>query len=251
MIKFFRKIRYDLMENNRTEKYFKYALGEVLLVVIGILIALAISNWNSNRIQKVRNQQLLAKLAKEIDQNIERHKVIDTSEFGFKDRLQFTDSTRNILNRGVTVKNLDFLTKKELIYYTVTLNFNTNIFEELKNTGSLYAIGSDSLVGQIQQYYQLCERESFYNIEIGKTVLNRQEKCYEGFYAFMKLYQQNPKKAITHHDWIFDPLSKDYIYFQQFIDKTSFHSLMMIDKLEGILEASQDLKQLIAEEIEK
>jgi len=43
MIKFFRKIRYDLMEKNRTAQYFKYAIGEIILVVIGILIALQIN----------------------------------------------------------------------------------------------------------------------------------------------------------------------------------------------------------------
>jgi hypothetical protein len=48
MIKFFRKIRYDLMEKNKTGKYFKYAIGEIVLVVIGILIALQINNWNEN-----------------------------------------------------------------------------------------------------------------------------------------------------------------------------------------------------------
>ena len=46
MIKFFRKIRYDLMEKNKTSKYLKYAVGEIFLVVIGILLALQINNWN-------------------------------------------------------------------------------------------------------------------------------------------------------------------------------------------------------------
>ena len=49
MIKFFRKIRFDLMGKNNTSKYLKYAIGEVVLVVVGILIALSISNWNENR----------------------------------------------------------------------------------------------------------------------------------------------------------------------------------------------------------
>ena len=52
MIKFFRKNRYDLMEKNKTGKYLKYAIGEIVLVVIGILIALSINNWNSKRIEK-------------------------------------------------------------------------------------------------------------------------------------------------------------------------------------------------------
>jgi len=46
MIKFFRKIRYDLMEKDKTGKYLKYAIGEIVLVVIGIMIALSINNWN-------------------------------------------------------------------------------------------------------------------------------------------------------------------------------------------------------------
>ena len=49
MIKFFRKIRYDLMKQNKMSKYFKYAIGEIILVVIGILIALQINNWNEDR----------------------------------------------------------------------------------------------------------------------------------------------------------------------------------------------------------
>jgi len=49
MIKFFRKIRCDLIEKNKTRKYLKYAIGEIVLVVIGILIALQINNWNENQ----------------------------------------------------------------------------------------------------------------------------------------------------------------------------------------------------------
>ena len=49
MIKFFRHIRKSLLMENKTSKYFKYAIGEILLVVIGILIALQINNWNEHR----------------------------------------------------------------------------------------------------------------------------------------------------------------------------------------------------------
>ncbi|MCA0154272.1 DUF6090 family protein [Winogradskyella vincentii] len=56
MIKFFRKIRYNLMSENKTGKYFKYAIGEIVLVVIGILIALQINNWNEKR--KAENKEL-------------------------------------------------------------------------------------------------------------------------------------------------------------------------------------------------
>jgi len=48
-MKFFRKIRQNLLVENKKGKYFKYAIGEIVLVVIGILIALSISNWNEKR----------------------------------------------------------------------------------------------------------------------------------------------------------------------------------------------------------
>lgn len=59
MIKFFRKIRHNLLIENKTGKYFKYAIGEIVLVVIGILIALQINNWNEeNKINKIRTLKL-------------------------------------------------------------------------------------------------------------------------------------------------------------------------------------------------
>ncbi|WP_411768397.1 DUF6090 family protein [Winogradskyella sp. A3E31] len=58
MIKFFRQIRFKLMEQKKTSRYFKYAIGEIILVVIGILIALQINNWNEHR-KQLRQQDLL------------------------------------------------------------------------------------------------------------------------------------------------------------------------------------------------
>ena len=52
MINFFRKIRKKMADDNRPLKYFRYAIGEIVLVVIGILIALQINNWNEQRKSK-------------------------------------------------------------------------------------------------------------------------------------------------------------------------------------------------------
>jgi len=49
MIKFFRQIRKQRLGEDKTRKYFKYTIGEIVLVVIGILIALSINNWNETR----------------------------------------------------------------------------------------------------------------------------------------------------------------------------------------------------------
>jgi Family of unknown function (DUF6090) len=53
MIKFFRKTRQQMISENKTSKYLKYAIGEIVLVVIGILIALSINNWNEDRKEEV------------------------------------------------------------------------------------------------------------------------------------------------------------------------------------------------------
>ena len=66
MIKFFRKIRYDLMEKNKTGKYLKYAIGEIVLVVIGILIALSINNWNESRKIGNKKQELILNLIRRL-----------------------------------------------------------------------------------------------------------------------------------------------------------------------------------------
>ena len=60
MIKFFRKIRHNLMSENKTGKYLKYAIGEIILVMIGILLALQVNNWNEKRIEreKIKAQYL-------------------------------------------------------------------------------------------------------------------------------------------------------------------------------------------------
>jgi len=59
MINFFRKIRKQLADDNMPLKYFRYAIGEILLVVIGILIALSINNWNQSRKQNIAENEFL------------------------------------------------------------------------------------------------------------------------------------------------------------------------------------------------
>ena len=66
MIKFFRKIRQNLLTENRFSKYFLYAVGEIVLVVIGILIALQVNTWNQHRI----NQNLELKLLEDLKRDL-------------------------------------------------------------------------------------------------------------------------------------------------------------------------------------
>ena len=66
MIKFFRHIRQNLIMENKTSKYLKYAIGEIVLVVIGILIALQINNWNEERKAKLSENQTLKNFVQDL-----------------------------------------------------------------------------------------------------------------------------------------------------------------------------------------
>ena len=69
MIKFFRKIRQNLLMENKTGKYFKYAIGEIILVVIGILIALSINNWNTQKNNEQKEKDALTEIFQGLESN--------------------------------------------------------------------------------------------------------------------------------------------------------------------------------------
>lgn len=69
MIKFFRKIRQNLLWEGKTGKYLKYAIGEIVLVVIGILIALQINNWNETRKQHIAEREFITSVKNDLKQD--------------------------------------------------------------------------------------------------------------------------------------------------------------------------------------
>ena len=70
MIKFFRKIRQKLLSENKFTSYLLYAIGEIVLVVFGILIALQINNWNQDRIYNKEREYLISELLDEFENNL-------------------------------------------------------------------------------------------------------------------------------------------------------------------------------------
>ncbi len=69
MFKFFRQIRHNLLAEGKITKYLKYAIGEIVLVVLGILIALSLNNWNQNRIENQVEKRLLKELFENLSLN--------------------------------------------------------------------------------------------------------------------------------------------------------------------------------------
>ncbi|MCB0606018.1 MAG: hypothetical protein KDC25_14205, partial [Saprospiraceae bacterium] len=71
MIKFFRKIRQKLLTENKFSKYLIYAIGEIVLVVIGILIALGINNWNEQRKNRIAEIKLYETIIKSLESDFD------------------------------------------------------------------------------------------------------------------------------------------------------------------------------------
>jgi len=92
MIKFFRKIRQNLLSEGKTGKYLKYAFGEIILVVIGILIALQLNNLNENKKNNVFEKEILS----QIQENLISDKfVLKQIELNF---IKAIVSSKKILN---------------------------------------------------------------------------------------------------------------------------------------------------------
>ena len=144
MIKFFRKIRYDLMEKNKTGKYFKYAIGEIILVVIGILIALQINNWNEIRKQRDKELHYLVNIKKDLNLNIkELDKYIAA-------RAKAIASANTIIEHyeGKPITDLKTFSQHTVEIYTWRKFFQiNNTFQELTNSGNLTLISNDSIKG--------------------------------------------------------------------------------------------------------
>ena len=88
MIKLFRNIRKNLIAEGKTSRYIKYAIGEIILVVIGILIALSINNWNQKRIKHQQLNSVYERIVIDIDNDVRQMSrtvaYYDSIEFIFK-----------------------------------------------------------------------------------------------------------------------------------------------------------------------
>ncbi|MBK8506064.1 MAG: hypothetical protein IPL46_30035 [Saprospiraceae bacterium] len=76
MIKFFRKIRQKTLTENKFGKYLTYAIGEIILVVIGILIALSINNWNENRKESKLEKNYLTGIRDDLKKDVEQATLV-------------------------------------------------------------------------------------------------------------------------------------------------------------------------------
>ena len=155
MIKFFRHIRKDLMEKNKTTKYFKYAIGEIILVVIGILIALQINNWNDVRKNRNYEQEILFL----IDQNLKNDSIaLSTELFKSKESNVLTDRLLEQVSLGNYSDSLNIWMGKIISFEN--FKSQSSAFEVLKSRG-LEVISDNELQLELISYYD----ESLYRVD--------------------------------------------------------------------------------------
>ena len=140
MIKFFRKIRRTLLTENKYSKYVLYAIGEVALVVIGILIALSLNNSNDHKKRKVQEVKILKEIKSELDFVLND---IKEDIVGYERNLNSTEIIySSILNQEDYTDSL----KRHYVNMFAKEEFlaSTSAFESLQSLG-LEIVSNDSI----------------------------------------------------------------------------------------------------------
>ncbi|MBK8448512.1 MAG: hypothetical protein IPO78_13735 [Saprospiraceae bacterium] len=137
MIKFFRTLRQQLLSDNKFNKYLVYAIGEIILVVIGILIALQINNWNESEKSKHQEQIILKNILKDLESDkIGLNKIIEA-------RTSTANSAKTMVSyyEGVKIEKLSdyYFHFVNVMYWQFHHPRNTT-FEELVNSGNMSII---------------------------------------------------------------------------------------------------------------
>ena len=151
-MKFLRKIRQNLISDGLTVRYLKYALGEIILVVIGILIALSINNWNQNRI--VQKEEI--KYYKNIKRQLTEDKDVINANINFNQfyykEYQFAIEIIENDDRS----NLDSLAiiSINLLEYS-DFHQETNTYQALVNSGEIKIINNQEIIEGLQRLEEI------------------------------------------------------------------------------------------------
>ena len=148
MIKFFRKIRYDLIGANKTGKYLKYAIGEIVLVVIGILIAVSINNWKQSIDLKKVEQNLYNDLIQELQNDL--FEIQGNRKYNTKYLLRYKYASEIIIND--TLKKMKDTLGTIATEVTNFSDFKNekSAYNKLASSGKLELITNKGILGRLQ-----------------------------------------------------------------------------------------------------
>lgn len=247
MIKFFQKIRYNLVSTNNTGKYFKYAIGEIFLVVIGILIALSINNWNENRKTRVTEITFLKNIKADLELNLK-----SLNDF-INIRKEAINSSNNVLDyfEGRKLLNLDDFNYHSLnVMNWLPFQQNDNTYQELVNSGQLSIITNKSIKDQMQNMQSSFKTVKF--IE-GEMQQDFESYMYDEYFRTVDLnstinnyFQQLDKKNITTNISVkeIENLLQNKTFKNGYV-LSNFNSEMLIDEYTKMKETTNKLIKLI------
>lgn len=150
MIKFFRKIRRKMLSENKFSKYLLYAIGEIILVVIGILIALQINNLNERKKSQGLEQKLLRELKVDLNQNITDFEINIQIR---KNALQVQNTLLEVMAQKRPYND----SLSSFFYYGRFLNISTlnvrhGAYDAIQSTGLTF-ITNDSIRNSLTEFY--------------------------------------------------------------------------------------------------
>ena len=152
MLRFFRRIRHALFASGQTRRYIFYAVGEIALVVIGILIALQVNNWNESRKNQTLEHEYYCRLLDDLNQD--RAQLIELKDLA-QQRLKASNQAARLLqNESAYKTEVGREMIKGLIGSLREFVPNNSAFEDLKSGGNIHLIRDKSVVKALNNYYQ-------------------------------------------------------------------------------------------------
>jgi len=146
MLAFLRKIRRSLIDSGATRRYLLYAIGEILLVMIGILLAIQVNNWNQDRLNRIEEQSLLALIHSEMEN------YLWLQEMGSRRQERILAAIERLLHAmKQTSSNLDMVQLDKDLHTIYTTRWvagagiSTNVYDILINGGKFGLISSQTL----------------------------------------------------------------------------------------------------------
>ena len=149
MLTFFRRIRKGLLDGGNTRKYLLYAIGEIALVVIGILIALSINNWNESNQENLQEIKILKQLRADLINNLEEAEQIHSE---VKLRLLYSDSISLYFNEKRKLDDSLVMYLVGFRYFSIFNSANT-AYKYIQSEG-MNIISNDSLRVNVTTMYE-------------------------------------------------------------------------------------------------
>ena len=150
MIKFFRKIRQQLLKENRVGKYLLYAIGEIALVMVGILLALQVNNWNEQKKERQIEQKLLEALKEEINSNINQIEQGIKLQKGYKKMYVALLEDFANLNRIINPTLLDSLVEGASAPQNIEIQ--SGVAKSIIATGDIRYLKNDQVVEFVRMF---------------------------------------------------------------------------------------------------